>query len=98
FLDFRAWLISKGEKAYEGALRDPESLARVVKDEDGECQFEGFQYVASQVWEEKTGKGMDEFPRMKLEHPPSPAGEEWSEEGDDLKRKFPKLWRKFGHG
>ncbi len=97
FMDFRAWLISKGEKAYEEALKNPESLVKVVKDEDESCQFEGFQYVASQVWEEKTGKEMNDFPRKNLNYPKSPAGEEWSEEGDDLKRRFPKLWRKFGN-
>lgn len=98
FMDFRAWLISKGERAYEEALKDPESLVKVVKDEDEDCQFEGFQYVASQVWEEKTGKGMNDFPRKKLKHLKSPAGEEWAEEGDDLKRRFPRLWRKFEGG
>jgi hypothetical protein len=96
FMDFRAWLISKGEKTYEEALKNPESLVKVVKDEEEECQLEGFQYVASQVWEEKTGKGMDDFPQKKLKYPESPTGEEWSEESDDLKRRFPKLWRKFG--
>ena len=96
FMDFRAWLISKGERAYEAALKDPESLVQVVKVEDEDCQFEGFQYVASQVWEEKTGRAMDEFPREKLEHSNCPAGEEWSEEGEDLKRRFPRLWKKFG--
>jgi len=32
FLDFRAWLISKGERAYEDALQDPDGLVRVVKE------------------------------------------------------------------
>ena len=61
----------------------------MVKEEDDDCQYEGFQYVASQVWEEKTGKGMDEFPRNKLKYLKSPAGEEWTEEGDDLKAQIP---------
>jgi hypothetical protein len=95
FMDFRAWLISRGEKAYENALRDPQTLVRVVKEEDEDCRFEGFQYVASQVWERKTGRGMDEFPRKGLKFRSSPAGKVWSEEGDDLKRRFPKLWKKF---
>src|SRR5258708_29445653 len=55
FLDFRAWLISKGEKVYEEALKDPESLAQVVTfDAAEDCQFEGLQYVARQAWENKT--------------------------------------------
>src|SRR6185369_7755120 len=51
FMDFRGWLISRGEKAYEAAMADPESLVNVVKDHDGECRVEGYQYIASQVWE-----------------------------------------------
>ena len=52
FLDFRGWLISKGEKVYESALQDPQSLARVVKD-DEDCQYEGFHYVAAEAWKTK---------------------------------------------
>jgi hypothetical protein len=97
FMDFRAWLISKGEKVYENALKDPETLVKAVKEEDEDCQFEGFQYVASQVWEEKTGKEMNQFPRKKLKYPQDPRGKQWSEEGDDLKHRFPKLCKKFGY-
>jgi len=65
--------------------------------------LELFQYVASQVWEEKTGRGMKEFPREKLGHADSPAGEALSEESEegfceDLKRRFPRLWEKFWPG
>ena len=95
FLDFRGWLISKGEKVYEAALKDPESLVKVVKESDGDCQYEGFQYVASQAWEQRTGKGMNAFPDSGVWQAAKPAGEPWSEEGDDLQRRFPKLWKKF---
>src|SRR3712207_5718267 len=56
FNDFRAWLISKGQAVYEAALADPDSLADVVSDVDGDAQFEEFTYVASQAWEEKLNK------------------------------------------
>src|SRR5262249_53956418 len=95
FMDFRGWLISEGEKAFENALKDPESLVRVVREDDEDCQYEGFQYVASMAWEKKTGKGMDDFPRGGLKHPAEPSGRPWAEEGDDLERRFPKLFRKF---
>lgn len=95
FIDSRGWLISKGEKAYENALKDPESLVKIVKEDDDDCQFEGFQYVASQAWENKTGKGMNDFPDSGLKHPLEPLGGRWSEDGDDLERRFPKLFRKF---
>ena len=96
FLDFRAWLISKGEKVFEEALIDPESLVEVVSDDASEdCQYEGFQYVARQAWENKTRNGMGDFPVQELTHAPEPAGVRWSEQGDDLERRFPRLWRKF---
>jgi hypothetical protein len=99
FLDFRAWLISRGQKVYEAALKDPDSLARVVKEEDEDCQqMETFQYVAGEVWAERTGKDFAEFPRTGSNIGQEPAGEPWSEEGDDLRRRFPKLWKKFGGG
>jgi hypothetical protein len=94
FLDFRGWLISKGEKVYERALRDPESLARVVKD-DEDCKYEGFQYVSSEAWKNKPGNHGREYPDHGLTHPLDPAGERWSADGDELERRFPKLWKKF---
>jgi len=96
FQDFRSWLISKGESVYSEALRDPETLAAAIVDGDDDCQFEEFQYVASQVWERKTRKDLSRFPTLDSEYPESPSGEEWSEEGDDLERRFPKLWKRFG--
>jgi len=34
FMDFRAWLISKGEAVYREALKDAESLASAIVDSD----------------------------------------------------------------
>ena len=72
----------------------PESLVQVVKDDD-DCKYEGFQYLASQAWEKKTGKTMADFPSHGLSYSLEPAGEEWDDDGDDLKRRFPKLWKRF---
>ena len=94
FMDFRGWLISRGEKVYEAALADPETLSSVVKEADGDCQVEGFEYIASQVWEEKTGKDAEDFPPHDIEWQEEPAGTPWKEE--DLDAKFPKLCQKFG--
>jgi hypothetical protein len=93
FMDFRGWLISRGEKAYEAALSDPESLTKVVKDDDGECQIEGFQYVASRAWEAKTGLGSDAFPRHSIERLDDPVGNRWEE--DELDERFPRLAKRF---
>ncbi len=96
FLDFRGWLVSRGERVYEEALRDPETLVQVVDADAGdECQFEGFQYVARDVWKKKTRNRLGDFPVTEITQPDEPLGEPWSEEGDDLQRRFPKLWRKF---
>lgn len=93
FTDFRSWLISMGRDVYDAALRDPESLLDVA-DADGVevTSFEEFQYVPRQVYEEKTGQDM---PDTDVERPTDPIGEEWSEDSDDLARRFPKLWAKY---
>ena len=93
FMDFRGWLISRGEAAYEAAMADPESLVNVVKEHDGECQVEGYQYIASQVWEEITGKSYDEFPSHDLPRRPDTEGTPWEEE--ELEERFPRLSKKF---
>jgi len=95
FLDFRGWLISKGERVYERALKDAQSLVQVVKDDDEDIKYEGFQYVASDAWEKKTGKSRRDFPRPGLSGASEPSGERWTEDGDDLERRFPKLWKRF---
>ncbi|HYQ04670.1 MAG TPA: DUF4240 domain-containing protein [Polyangiaceae bacterium] len=94
FTDFRSWLISMGRDVYDAAVRDPETLVEVA-DADGveATSFEEFQYVPSQVYEEKAGQ---EMPDTGVMHPEEPAGEQWSEEGDDLSRLFPKLWAQYG--
>lgn len=94
FADFRGWLISRGEKVYEAAISDPETLAKIVKEEDGDCQIEGFEYVASQAWEEKTGNDPDDFPKHDIDYATEPSGTQWSEES--LETMFPKLSKKFG--
>lgn len=94
FLDFKGWLVTRGEKVLAAAVADPDSLAKVVK-ADEETQVEGFQYAAQWIWAEKTGKDFADFP-------PSPlasrrdgiGGQAWEE--DELGKLFPKLTKKFG--
>jgi hypothetical protein len=74
FTDFRSWLVVQGPKIYDDALKDPDSLLKVV-DEDLDGQIEGFQYIASEVWEEKTGKDASEYPPYDGEWPAEPAGQ-----------------------
>lgn len=90
FTDFRSTLISMGKEIFEAALVDPESLAKVDVGA-GQPTYEGYQYVASQVYEELADKEMP----LDNEYPPEPSGvqtEEW-----ELEKRFPKLAAKFGH-
>jgi hypothetical protein len=93
FMDFKGWLVSRGEKVYEAALANPESLAKAVA--LGErCRREGFHCAAQSMWARKTGKTADAFPVSPLgSGAKEMAGQPW-EEGD-LARRFPKLTRKF---
>ena len=93
FIDFRYGLISRGQKIFESALADPDSLA-VLLDEDDFLSNEEFGYVAGEVYENKTGS---EIPRDGASHPADPAGEDWDFDDEDLcAAKLPKLWAKFG--
>jgi hypothetical protein len=55
---FRCWLISKGQEAYSIVLNNPESLIELTI-EDAHMGFELLLYVASEAYEEVTGK--DDF-------------------------------------
>lgn len=89
FSDFRSWLISMGRPVYEGALADPESLANAAHAPGVEdIFFEGFQYVSSQVYEERTG---EEFTEYTDSYPEDPVGTKWWESAQDVQQKYPRL-------
>lgn len=52
FMDFRSWLISRGKQVYMDALRDPQSLSKVIRKEE-KLNFEVFAYAAADVYTEK---------------------------------------------
>jgi Protein of unknown function (DUF4240) len=90
FTDFRSTLISMGRQIFETALADPESLAEIDIGA-GQPNYEGYQYVAPEIYEELAGKEILHFGDM----PAEPSGvkvEEW-----ELGKRFPKLAAKFGH-
>ncbi len=91
---FRGWLISKGRKVYEDALKNPESLADIITDEEsGEVEFENFLYVANEAYRVCTGK--EDF-YDKAESTPYPEIElTWNEDSEELEVMFPKLAEKF---
>ncbi len=57
--------------------------------------YEGFQYVAMQAWKNKSGARELDYPDQGLIQPMEPAGQPWSEEGNDLRDRFPQLWNRF---
>ena len=92
FSDFRATLISQGERVYELALADPESLVELDFDDEEDVCYEGFQYVKNDVAEEK----LDEIPKRKADFPDDPTGSEWDE--DSVEQLYPKLAAKYSGG
>ena len=93
FIDFRYGLISRGQKVFEAALADPDTLADLLDEEDF-LSNEEFGYVAGQVYQSITD---EEIPHS--DDPPAlePSGEEWDFEDEDLNaEKLPKLAAKFG--
>ncbi|MFL5344582.1 MAG: DUF4240 domain-containing protein [Hyalangium sp.] len=95
FTDFRGWLISMGRRVFEGAMADAESLADVA-DAPGieDVFFEEFLYVPTRAYEESTGHQIPEYTGPLHD---APSGDKWSEEGSELRQKFPKLWEKYPH-
>lgn len=94
FMDFRSWLISMGRDAYEQALEDPDSLADVVRRPGIESIFfEEFPSVPDQVYEQRAGQEMPDYPG---EYPDSPTGQRRGESDTELRQRFPRLWAQYG--
>ena len=87
---FRCWLIGKGRKVFENALKDPESLVDIAEFE--EAENEGIWYAARDAYEAVTGKELSLDDRAS--YPDKPLGESWEEKA--LSKKYPKLATKFG--
>lgn len=91
FSDFRGWLIGQGKDVYFDAMSNPETLVSLNHDMNSD-DWEGLSYVAMTIYEQKTGSQMPSGIQENFEI----TGEEWEEDGDDLKNKFPKIWEKWG--
>ena len=97
---FRAWLISQGKTIYENAIKDPQSLANVIReDQAGEIEFEEFLNVCADAYKMKTGKDdfYENFEKIKYsEIEKYPEIElNWNEDDGSLEEMFPKLVQKF---
>jgi hypothetical protein len=92
FMDFRSSLISMGRSLFEASVANPDGMAELDAEIIDALQFEGFQYPPGALYEEKSGHELE----RSSPHPADPTGEEWDEEPETLKRRFPRLWQRFG--
>lgn len=93
---FRAWLIAQGKDVFENAMENPETLTRVISVEEAEeIDAECILYVADEAYQRKTGNNMEEFLDLQgfVKFPELEF--DWNEEDDSLKKKFPRLYKKF---
>lgn len=95
FMDFRAWLISRGRSVFDRAMLNPDCLAEIDIGSDAQdgAFFETFAYVAGQVYRDKAGS---EMPSLGILRPTEPSGEPWDQNRSDLKHRCPRLWDKYG--
>lgn len=97
FTDFRNNLISLGREPFFAILHHPDELAGYVDRPDVPYMLgEGFAYLPGRVYEELTGREVqeqfDRYPRG----PREPAGERWDfDEEEEAERRFPKLYEKY---
>ena len=90
---FRAWVISRGQKAYYEAWENPETLLKYINEDNiGECEAETLMYSASIAYKDKTDK--DDFHEKVHSLPLPEIVFDWKEEDDSLQIKFPKLSKK----
>jgi len=89
FMDFRYGLISKGKRAYENALNNPDSLADLGA--PVEIRNELFGYVAQEAYEEITD---NQIPRKEFAGSREPNGKRWDfdDEAENLNQ-LPKLMK-----
>jgi len=95
---FRRWLISKGRKAFEQVLADPDSLAELVDPRTkAALEFEAFAYVARKAWSAKSGRPESELANAAaIAYPRQPTGTPFREDKAHLSARYPKLWHRFG--
>ncbi|WP_188930070.1 DUF4240 domain-containing protein [Puia dinghuensis] len=58
---FRYWLISRGNKVYHDALKNPDSLIEEIIPNKQYYRFETFGYMAYKVFTEKTGGNLCDY-------------------------------------
>ncbi|GGT01785.1 DUF4240 domain-containing protein [Streptomyces cinerochromogenes] len=93
---FRCWLIGQGREVFEGALHEPDALAGLLGEFDGEVDGDGEElgYAADEAYEQLTGTVAPD-----LGIAPAPAEPEGTpldlEDDRALAQRYPRLWERF---
>jgi hypothetical protein len=92
FRDFRAYLISLGSRAYEAALRNPDTLAPVVQDAE-QGDWENADNVAPDAYQSVTSQ---DIPSGDSDLSGKPRGTPWDDGSQDqLVQRYPQLAARF---
>ena len=95
---FRAWLIGRGQAAYEAALVSPDSLADVAEEEDC-AEQEELLSIAIGIWLKRHKTDWDDLEKgspFPCTPNSDPGSAEWDEEDEEsLARLYPRLYEKF---
>jgi hypothetical protein len=91
---FRTWIVGVGKKAFEAALKDPDSLGPFIDDSEGEINIdnEALEYVAVKILQER-GVKIDPRDRCGRNADDEPSGEPF--EIESVAASFPKLAAQF---
>jgi hypothetical protein len=97
FTDFRDNLISLGQEAFTRILANPDDLADFINRPDVPYLLgEGFGYTAGKVYQQRTGRDIQEHFSNYPAAPEEPLGERIDlDDEDDVRQHFPKLYAKF---
>jgi hypothetical protein len=104
---FRGWLILRGRKVYEAALKEPETLADVLDPDEEFCEYEG--RPGWNAWFRATGTEQDEVgydalmaaldARPRKPSPRPPMGRGWNFDSEkSMQRRYPRLWALYNDG
>lgn len=61
FENFRCWLIAQGKEVFYTALKNPDTLVELYTSDEEDYDFEDFMYLASDAFEKKTRKDIDDY-------------------------------------
>jgi hypothetical protein len=93
FENFLNWLISRGRRAYEAALKHPDTLATVPGIEDEEPSLAEFGAAPREIYEKKVGQPM---PDPGVNAPDDLEGDPWDfDDEEEVRRRYPRLSAKF---